>query len=316
MFGGTYMVDGPVIQILAWNDFLNDLLFDLFSQLLGGDGLAMLCADDDRVNPFGYHGTAIMLIFNGDLSLGVRSEPRQATVIAGIGHSLVELVGKQDGQWEVLRGLISSVAEHYALIASAQLFQRLVKLEALCDVRGLLLDGYHNIAGLVIKPLTRIIIANVFDGAANDFLIVQSGIGGDLTKHHDHASLGGGLTCHFRHWIFRKTSIKNSIRDLITNLVGMAFSDGLRGEEEGAGLFYSIATIDTMVTIDPVDSADTIGTVDAIDAVDARHPIQVIDTAHVDCWCLVSGCLSEILVSTIDMVGQGWLVQGLVVYCF
>jgi hypothetical protein len=48
--GETYVVDGLVIQVLGWDNLLNDLLLDLLAKLLSGDFLAVLGADNDGVD--------------------------------------------------------------------------------------------------------------------------------------------------------------------------------------------------------------------------------------------------------------------------
>lgn len=42
MKASAYVVNGLIIQVLGGDSLLDDLLLDLFSQLLGGDVLAML----------------------------------------------------------------------------------------------------------------------------------------------------------------------------------------------------------------------------------------------------------------------------------
>jgi hypothetical protein len=46
----AYVVNGLIIQVLGWNDLLDDLLLDLLAKLLGGDILAVLRADDDGID--------------------------------------------------------------------------------------------------------------------------------------------------------------------------------------------------------------------------------------------------------------------------
>lgn len=48
------------------------------------------------------------------------------------------------------------------------------------------------------RTLLNVIVANALDGVADDLLVVNSGGGGDLAKHHDHAGLSGSL-CAWAH---------------------------------------------------------------------------------------------------------------------
>lgn len=78
----AYVVDGLVIKILGWDNLVNDLLLDLLAQLLSGDILGVLGRDNDGVDSDWDNGAVIVLVLNGDLGLGVRSEPWQASVAA------------------------------------------------------------------------------------------------------------------------------------------------------------------------------------------------------------------------------------------
>ena len=71
----AYVVLGVLVEVLGWDDLLDDLLLDLLTQLLGRDVLAVLRGNDNGVNTEGYNCTAIMLVLDGDLRLGVRSQP-------------------------------------------------------------------------------------------------------------------------------------------------------------------------------------------------------------------------------------------------
>lgn len=94
------MVDGLVIQVLRGDNSLDDLLLDLFAQLLSGDVLTMLGADNNCVHSDRHNSAVVVFVLNGDLSLGVRSEPWQASVAAGSRHGSVKLVRQLQGQRE------------------------------------------------------------------------------------------------------------------------------------------------------------------------------------------------------------------------
>ena len=55
------------------------------------------------------------------LGLGVGSEPLASSVASEVGHSLVKLVGEDDGEGHSFLGLIRSVAEHKSLISGTGL---------------------------------------------------------------------------------------------------------------------------------------------------------------------------------------------------
>lgn len=149
----TYVVDGLVIKILGRDGFLDDLLQDLPPQLLGGDVLRVLGRDDDGVNTLGDDSAVIMLVLDGDLGLGVGSEPRESAITTGSSHVGVQLVGKNDGQGEELGGLISGISEHDTLVTGTKLLKSLLVVEPLGNVLGLLLNGNQDVAGLVVEAL-------------------------------------------------------------------------------------------------------------------------------------------------------------------
>ncbi|KAK5633868.1 hypothetical protein RRF57_009581 [Xylaria bambusicola] len=138
-------------------------------------------------------GTAIVLVLHGDLGLGVGSQPRAGTVATSIRHGLVQFVGEKVRQGVELGGLVGGISEHETLVTSTELLESLLVVETLGNVGGLLLNADQNTAGLVVEALVGRVVADVFDGITDNLLVVDRGLGGDLTKDHDHAGLGGGL---------------------------------------------------------------------------------------------------------------------------
>jgi hypothetical protein len=119
------------------------------------------------------------------------------------------------------------------LVTGTNVLGGAANVDTLGNVRGLLLNGDDDIASLVVEALGGVIIANLGDGLANDLLVVDGGLGGDLTEDHDHAGLGGSLAGNLGVGVLGQAGIKDGIRDLIADLVGVALVDGLGGEEEG-----------------------------------------------------------------------------------
>lgn len=107
------------------------------------------------------------------------------------------------------------------LIASANLLQRAVNVNALGNVGRLLLNGDQHVAGVVIKALLRAVIANLLDGAANDRLVVKDGLARDFAEHHDHAGLGGRLARDLGIRVRLEARIHDGVRHLVADLVCM-----------------------------------------------------------------------------------------------
>jgi hypothetical protein len=221
------VVDGVVVKVLGGDGGLDDLLLDLLAELLSGDVGRVLGRDDDGVDALGDNGAVVVLVLNGDLGLGVGAEPGQRAVTAGSRHGSVKLVGELEGQGEQLGGLVGGVAEHDTLVTGAKLLESLVVVETLGNIGGLLLNGNEQVQGLVVKALLGVIVANVLDGVADNLLVVELGLGGDLTKDHDHASLGGGLASDLGQGVLSQAGVEDGIGDLVGNLVGVTLTDRL-----------------------------------------------------------------------------------------
>lgn len=190
---GLNVVDGVVVEQVGGNHLLDDFFHDLGSELLSRDLLGVLGRDDDRVNTERDGGTAILLVLDSDLGLGVGSEPSERTVAAGGSHGQVELVREHEGQGHQLGRLVGSVAEHDTLVTGSVVLERAM-VKTLGDIGRLLLDGDEHVAGLVVETLLRRVVADLLDRVTDDLLVVDLSLGRDLTKDHDHTGLGGSLT--------------------------------------------------------------------------------------------------------------------------
>lgn len=226
------VVDGLIAEVLGGDDLLDDLLLDLLSELLGGDVGRVLSRDNDSVDALRDNGTVVVLVLDGDLGLGVGSEPGKGAVTASSGHGSVELVSEEESKGEELRGLVSGITEHDTLVTSTELLESLLVVETLGNVRGLLLNGDEQVAGLVVKTLLGVIVTDVLDGITDDLLVVELGLSGDLTEDHDHTGLGGSLTSNLGEGVLAKAGIEDGVGNLISDLVGVTLTNGLGGEEE------------------------------------------------------------------------------------
>lgn len=71
------MVDGVLVKEVGRDDCLDDLLHDLASEVFGCDLLGVLSRDDDGVDTDrndGASSVGVLLVLNGNLSLGLRRE--------------------------------------------------------------------------------------------------------------------------------------------------------------------------------------------------------------------------------------------------
>mmetsp|Transcript_11903 Transcript_11903/g.24781 ORF Transcript_11903/g.24781 Transcript_11903/m.24781 type:complete len:221 (+) Transcript_11903:965-1627(+) len=220
------MVDGLVVEVLGRDDGLDDVLHEVSRDLLVGDVLGVLGGDNDGVDALGDRNAVLKLVLTSDLGLSVGADPVAGAVLAHLGQLGAEGGSKHVGEGHQLLGLIRGITKHNTLIASANVLN-LDGINRLGNVGALLLNGDNDVAGLVIKALCGVVVANVADSVTDNLLVVDSGLGRDLTEDHDHASLAAGLASNTRGLVSSDAGIKDGIRDLITELVGMALIDGL-----------------------------------------------------------------------------------------
>jgi len=82
---GVKVEDDLVVKVLGGNDDLDDLLEELLADGLVVDIRGVLSGDDDGVDALGDHGAIVILVLDGDLGLGVGTEPRDLTGVASDG---------------------------------------------------------------------------------------------------------------------------------------------------------------------------------------------------------------------------------------
>jgi hypothetical protein len=120
-------------------------------------------------------------------------------------------VGEEEGEGEELGGLVGGIAEHDALVTGTKLLESLLIVQTLGNVGRLLLNGNENIARLVVEALLGRVVTNVLDGVADDLLVVEVGLCGDLTKDHDHTGLGGSLASDLGEGVLLEAGIEDGV---------------------------------------------------------------------------------------------------------
>src|SRR5207253_2534477 len=113
---------------------------------------------------------------------------------------------------------------HEALVAGA------ARIDSHGDVGRLRLNQVVHSAGVGIETVRGVIIADVFDGAARDSRHVDVRFRGDLAG--DDAGAGGhqDFARHSAGRVVGEDGVQHGVRNLVGDLVGMAFGDGFRGE--------------------------------------------------------------------------------------
>merc|ERR1712137_718206 len=99
----------------------------------------MLSRDNNGVDLLRLDGAVGLLqVLNGDLGLAVRAEPPELSALAHVRENLAKTSSHRVRQRHAVGGLIASVAEHDALVASANVHLVLADVNTASDVRALL----------------------------------------------------------------------------------------------------------------------------------------------------------------------------------
>ena len=209
-------------------DRLQDLLDHGFGKRLVPDLRGMLGREHDGVDL----GRAATVVAHRHLRLGVGPEPRQPAGMAQFRLLLHQAVREVDRQRHQLWRLVAGVAEHESLVARALLeVESAALVDALRDVRRLLVVGDEHAAAAVVDPVLRVVVADVLDHAAGDALPVDHGLRGDLAGEHDEPGAAEGLGRDARRAVLGQHRVQHGVGDLVRDLVGMAFADRLGREE-------------------------------------------------------------------------------------
>ncbi|MNI35370.1 hypothetical protein D3C73_893930 [compost metagenome] len=219
---------GALVQPLGRQHRLDDLFADGLDEVLLLDARGMLGRQDHGVDGRDH----AVFIAQGELALGIRTQPgqRRVALLADLGLLLDQAVRQVDRRRHVAVGFVGGIAEHQALVASAHFF-RLLAVNALGDVRGLLADQVQHAAGGAVEADFGAVIADVHDDLAGQRFQVDPGAGGDLAGNDGNAGLDHGLAGHTGTLVLGQDRVQHRIGDLVGNLVRMAFRDRLGGEE-------------------------------------------------------------------------------------
>ncbi len=203
----TNVVNSPFVKKVRRDNLLDNLVEEVLLQISKCDLFGVLRRNDDGIDTERDGCTAVLLVLDGNLSLGVGAEPREQAGTTSGSHCLVQLVREDDSKRHKLLRLIRRIPKHDTLITRTVALEVTV-VKPLSNIGRLLLDSDKDVARLVIETLLGGVVPDFLDRVANDFLVVQVGGGGDFAKDHDHASLRGGFAADFGPWVFGKASVK------------------------------------------------------------------------------------------------------------
>ncbi len=150
---------------------------------------------------------------------------------SGLAHRsklFYQTMGQLDRHRHQLRCFVAGVAEHEPLIAGTLLLVQAFALgDPLGDIGGLTIKGNQHGAGVGIEAHAGIGITDFTDGGADDFRVIDDGVGGYLAGDDRHAGGNHGFAGHAGAWILGQYGIEDGIGYLIGHLIGMPFGHGL-----------------------------------------------------------------------------------------
>ncbi len=185
---------------------------------------------------------AAVLVADGDLSLAVGAQVGDVAVVADLREAAGELVRERDRHGHELGRLVRRVAEHHPLVARPGDVQLVVvlgvlahlerRVDALSDVRRLLVDRVDDRAGVGRESELGVRVADAADRLASDVLDVDVDLGRDLAGDDDEARVHERLARDAPVWIVREDGVEDAVGDLVGDLVRVALGDRLGGEKE------------------------------------------------------------------------------------
>ena len=140
-----------------------------------------------------------------------------------------ELVRVEDGRGKEFGRLICGVAEHHALVACA-LFCGGAAIDAAGNVRGLAMQVGMVREGIEAEVFFRAVVADLLDDLACDAFGVDfvEAAARDFAEVEDDVGADHGFAGDVRGAVGLEARIEDGVRDLVCDLIRMAFGDGLR----------------------------------------------------------------------------------------
>ena len=209
------------IEQVRGNDRLDDVLQNARAQFVIRDRFRMLRRDDNSVHAKNF---ALRIIFNCDLRFSIRTKEGKSSILANLREPHGQLVRERDGSRHQLLILIDSIPKHHSLVAGA------AGVYAHGDVAGLLVDAGDHGAGVGVEAVEGVVVSDGGDGAADDGLEIDVGLGGDFSGDDDEAGGGEGLAGDAAGGVFGEAGVEDSVGNLVGDLIGMAFGHGFRGK--------------------------------------------------------------------------------------
>src|SRR5205085_1020031 len=210
------VVLGIFVEQVSRNHSLNHVLQDIRTQIVVSDRFRVLRRDDDGIHALHF---AVRRIFHCNLRFSIRTEVRAGSILADFRKFLAKLLRQRNWQRHQLRRLIASKSKHHSLVAGAS------GVYAHGDVAGLFVNAGDHGAGVGVKAVNGIVIADGLNYSADDGLEIDVSFGGNFSGDDDQTGAGQGFAGDAAGGIFTQAGVEDSVGNLVGNLVGMPLGD-------------------------------------------------------------------------------------------
>ncbi len=187
---------------LGGNGGLDDVLQNVAAKFFVANRLGMLGGNDNCVHP---DRLVVLVVFDRDLRFAVGTQVRKPAMLADLSEAHGQLVRQRDRRRHQLRVLVAGIAKHHALVAGT------AGVDAHRDVAGLFVDAGDHGAGIRVKAVERVVVANGRNRAANQRLEIHISLGRDFSRDNDQSGGGQGLAGHAAGRIFGQASVEDSV---------------------------------------------------------------------------------------------------------
>ena len=186
-------------------------------------------------------GRVVIRILDGDLALAVRSEVGHlVTFAAEFGQHAQHPVTEVQRKRHEIVGFPTGIAEHHALVSRPLLF-RSSAFHPLIDVGTLLVNGTEDAATRGVKHVLAFGVPDPLDGVPGNLLHIQVRVALHLTGQNHLPRRDQRLARDLGLGIKGQEMVNQRIRNLVCDLVRVAFTDGLGRKEVGhIGSFWVI----------------------------------------------------------------------------
>ena len=232
---------GRGVDDLSLQHGIDYQLTHAFRDLFLGRARGMVGRHDDGLDPLWF----AVLVLDGDLRLAVGPQERQRTVPACLGEPFRQLVGERDGQRHELGRLAAREADHHALVPRALQLEWIVVQGALAclervahagrDIGRLFFEVDLDQRMVGVESDLFVVVADRSDRVADGALDVELRVRGHLTDHDAQPFRDRGFARDTGVRVLPEHAVEHRIGNLVADLVGMPFGDGLGGQQIRGG---------------------------------------------------------------------------------